>query len=283
MSERFSDRIGATQPTRTLLVNAVSTELRHTAWNWMLDTFGDYSSRRDAVWRDLLREQYRNYFKLPVDSVPAYESDCQKIVKHHLLNTETEWFKVYNYLEHVLQNNIPYAKFARAQVQLNRLLERELSGYRAVDALLVPITNPTEIAAIAEALDTAGAVQLVAEHIHKALDLLGRKPRPDYLNSIKESISAVEGIAKLLTSGKSSGLEGALRPLAAKIDLHPALVQGFLKLYGYTSDADGIRHPILDIPDAGFAEAKFMLVTCSAFVNYITSRATDAGMLTPAP
>ena len=30
--------------------------------------------------------------------------------------------------------------------------------------------------------------------------------------------------------------------------LHPALRQAFNNLYGYTSDEEGIRHPLLDNP-----------------------------------
>ena len=49
--------------------------------------------------------------------------------------------------------------------------------------------------------------------------------------------------------------------------------EGFVKLYGYTSDEHGIRHSMLDIPDIGFAEAKFMLVACSAFANFLIDSA----------
>lgn len=44
----------------------------------------------------------------------------------------------------------------------------------------------------------------------------------------------------------------------------------FEKLYGYTSDANGIRHANgLGEGDSTFEEAKYMLICCSAFVNYL--------------
>lgn len=52
-----------------------------------------------------------------------------------------------------------------------------------------------------------------------------------------------------------------------------------MKLYGYASDEDGIRHPILDSTNVGFAEAKFMLVSCSAFVNFILEKVQEAKLL----
>ena len=43
-----------------------------------------------------------------------------------------------------------------------------------------------------------------------------------------------------------------------------------MKLYGYTSDESGIRHAgRIDGKGTTFAEAKFMLIACSAFVNYL--------------
>jgi hypothetical protein len=49
--------------------------------------------------------------------------------------------------------------------------------------------------------------------------------------------------------------------------------QGFKNLFRYTSDEDGVRHAAKDEPTVSFDEAKFMLVTCSAFVNYLTPKA----------
>lgn len=45
--------------------------------------------------------------------------------------------------------------------------------------------------------------------------------------------------------------------------------EAFVKLYGYTLDANGIRYSVKNGKDATFVEAKFMLVACSAFVNNI--------------
>jgi hypothetical protein len=61
--------------------------------------------------------------------------------------------------------------------------------------------------------------------------------------------------------------------------LHGALRSAFEKLYGYTSDESGIRHAILEDPAVGFEEAKYMIVACSAFANYLAAKAEKAGLL----
>lgn len=50
----------------------------------------------------------------------------------------------------------------------------------------------------------------------------------------------------------------------------------FEKLYGYTSDANGIRHAgNIGGNSSTFEEAKFMLVSCSAFINYLIGVLAD--------
>ena len=48
-------------------------------------------------------------------------------------------------------------------------------------------------------------------------------------------------------------------------------------MYGYTSDADGIRHAMTEASDLTYSDAKYMLVTCTAFVNYVVGRAAETG------
>jgi hypothetical protein len=55
--------------------------------------------------------------------------------------------------------------------------------------------------------------------------------------------------------------------------MHPALRTALGKLYAYAGDADGIRHALSgEGSNASFDDAKFMLVLCSALVNYLAPR-----------
>ena len=49
-----------------------------------------------------------------------------------------------------------------------------------------------------------------------------------------------------------------------------SLKKGFSALYRYTSNEGGIRHKLTDEDvQVTQAEARFMLIACSAFVNYL--------------
>jgi len=77
---------------------------------------------------------------------------------------------------------------------------------------------------------------------------------------------------------RKASLPDALAAIEKKTTLHASLKQGFVKLCGYTSDADGIRHALLEEPNLDIEDAKFMLVSCSAFVNYLVVKAQKAGI-----
>ena len=116
-------------------------------------------------------------------------------------------------------------------------------------------------------------------HLSSALSKVSNKNNPDYRNSIKESISAIETIAKIISGDDKADLSKALSKLKDKIELHPALEQGFKKIYAYASDEDGIRHSIMEEKNLDKEDAIYMLVSCSAFVNYLIVKADKAGIL----
>jgi HPt (histidine-containing phosphotransfer) domain-containing protein len=63
------------------------------------------------------------------------------------------------------------------------------------------------------------------------------------------------------------------------LGIHHALKKGFSLIYGYTSDEGGIRHAMIGENKCDFDDAKYMLVSCSAFLNYLAGKASKAGLL----
>ena len=159
---------------------------------------------------------------------------------------------------------------AKAIEFLNGVLEKQNAAYRIVGTEIVEITDTNEIKAIEDALSHPDAP--VRENIRTALAMLSDRQKPDYRNSIKESISAVEATCRLVTGMERATLGDALKRIPK---LHPALQRSFLAMYGFTSDADGIRHSLLDESNLTYADAKFMLAASSAFVSYLRSSVTQ--------
>jgi hypothetical protein len=275
--ERFSDRIGITQPKRQLQLDEMDEGLRNGLWNWACWLFG-YRSRSHSGagdnWHALAsRGLWDEFFHRRVDELPR---DVQKEVKGWFLGAS--WHDVYNFTEYLLTAcrrvfDSYDDRRRQAETALNEYLEREMAGFRSIGGQLVPVTSPAEIAEIERAATPRAGFEGVSTHINKALELLSKKPEPDKENSIKESISAVEAAAKLLTGETSGGIDPALAILDKQKKLHPAFKLALSKLYAYTSDEDGIRHAILEEADVSFAEARFMLIACSAFANLLIESA----------
>ncbi len=186
----------------------------------------------------------------------------------YLIDTQGHFY--YNIYTKTYKNRSIYEK-------VNNYFVRECIGYRFVDGIIVPISDTYEVNALEEAL--YNRYEPVYQHLSKANKLLADRDKPDYENSIKESISAVEAICEIITGikGKEATLGTMLKKLEENgVEIHQALKSAFSTLYGYTSDANGIRHAgDIGGKSSTFEEAKFMLVSCSAFINYLTALSAD--------
>ena len=153
--------------------------------------------------------------------------------------------------------------------EFNGVFEQEFVGYRFIGDVITPISDEIEVMTIEKGLEVE--FKGCRAHIHKALGFLSDREKPDYKNSIKESISAVESICKIITGDINSDLSRTLKKLKeAGIHIHPTLEQAWGKLYAYTCDEGGVRHAEKAYEsNVTFEEAKYMLVSCCAFVNYL--------------
>jgi hypothetical protein len=189
------------------------------------------------------------------------------------------WFEVYDFIE-ALYSELKDSSTAAELAELtNQFLETEMSAFRLVDGHIADITSKEEIEAIEAAGRDTQTLGPVHTHLREALAKLTDRKNPDYRNSIKEAVSAVEGICQLITGDRKATLGTALKKAKdAGVQLHPALEQAWIKLYGYTSDAGGIRHALTDEPNIGRSEATYMLVSCSAFVSHLIELSRAAGI-----
>jgi len=200
------------------------------------------------------------------------------MLRNYYFAEQVPWFKVYDFVEFVANNYPDERKNASFIESCNTVLEKEKSAYRFVGKQITQITSREEILEIEEALDSPFAQ--VNAHLENALKLFSNKTNPDHRNSIKESISAVEALCRIVTRDDKATLGKALDSIEreGKIKLHGALKKAFDSLYGYTSSAEGIRHALLEEPTLDSEDAKFMLISCSAFVNYLVTKASKTGL-----
>jgi hypothetical protein len=269
----FSERMGIKPMKDIILRDSISEEIRNGLWSLFEIYF----------WRSLedptdLYPLWMYYFKKPIDTIPNYDHDKYGFIRDYFFSCE--WNQVYDFIEFIA-NNFSHTQKSQEKtfmILCNFFLERELSAYRFIDGIIAPLTSEEEIVEVDEALEKSKSIGLVSDHLRRSIELLADRKNPDYRNSIKESISAVEAICKLIVGNDKSTLGEALKIIDDKITIHPALKKALSNIYGYTCDAEGIRHSLLNEPTLDLEDAKFMLVSCSAFTNYLIAKSSKAGI-----
>jgi hypothetical protein len=229
-----------------------------------------YTELEEAIWCFFLNQRRKDFYSGRGRLVVA---------TRYLQDDKKEWYTKFDLIEftlRVLRNKTPRADRSFMAVVdsfvkiLNSTFKRLDYAYRVVDDQIVEITDQEEIAAIEEAVRQNSTIKT---HLSEALKLMSNRQTPDYRNSIKESISAVEALCREITEENTLG--DALKALEKKgVKIPTFLKSGFEKLYLFTNDKrTGIRHSLMeDTESPTFDEAKFMLVACSAFVNYVQSK-----------
>ena len=264
----FSQRKGLKTISEIIQLDGMNDDLRNSLWNilcylfWENDEF--YDTRNRINIEGMSKDIWSEFFKLPIDGRPSTPKLIIDTIRKFFFSCE--WNIVYDFIEFIV--NLYGDKLLGFTELVNNVLEKELSGYRFAGKQLTDITNEEELSMIEEAVRDSKYAG-VSGHIQSAIEHYSNQEKPDYRNSIKESISAVESMARIISGKTNATLGDAIKEIEKKGNLHPALKEGFLKLYGYTSDEGGIRHSMVDIPNLGSKEARYFLVTCSAFVNYL--------------
>jgi hypothetical protein len=272
---KFSQRIGARRPPRSGLEEA-SPELRTALWNALhKSAFPEEAEHREralaharAMW---------NHLGWRTDQVPLLPHQMRE-------SLATEWFsckwpEFFDLIEFSARTLATSVSSVRQQwfEMLNRILESKGCAYRFIAEHIVPLTNTTEATEVVRGAESA--IPVVGAHIREAAKLLPPNAGANPRDSIRESIAAVEAALRHLNGTPSTTLTEGLAAFEARHGpLHPSLRQGLAMLYAYTSDESGVQHALIE-ETAGVSgdDARFMLVTCSAFTNYLVTLSASTG------
>ncbi len=266
----FSERYGYLKPSEVIVRESITNVIQNSIYNWITMLWD-----RNAYYihgfnfRKIEEYVWLYFFNQRTDTFRHQDN----IIRKYILSESPAWYKKLDLIEFVCNYINQIHPDANLCIDfLNTEFERHNFAYRYVDGRFIEITSNNEIEAIDKALTTP--IDGVKTHLQTALKLLSASQvDPDYRNSIKESISAVECLCREMTG--TSTLDDALKHLAQKgISINPQLKKGFENLYYYTNDKrTGVRHALMDDTNAPTsAEAMYMLITCSAFINYLNMK-----------
>lgn len=285
---RFSERYKYKPVREVIQIESMDEPLRNGIWSLLKlfywdevhhssDLYGGYylSSIGNERIKALCELIWFDLFKIPLDQI----DDNWKVVLKQLRDYffGCAWFEVYDFIEFIAKHYSEKSVNTNFMEACNGTLEKEMSAFRFANGIITRITGQQEIEEIEKALGSS--VEPVATHLQRALELLSDRSSHDYRNSIKESISAVESLVARIAKTEKGTLGQLLKKLEDSVGLHPALKAAFSSLYGYTSDENGIRHALHESDKVDFHDAKFMLVVCSTFINYVEGKVQNSCVL----
>jgi hypothetical protein len=244
--------------------------LRNSLWNvvyTVLETpLGDrnpyvHDAHREC--REVFETLWTAFFKVPVHEIHTFSSERLIATLREPFLIVWPWWKVYDFLE-FLPSAFRGARYytpsrgVELRQYLNVVLEREMSAYRFVDDVLTPITDVIEIETIEHAVNAATPEPWVT-HLRSSLAHLSSRAHPDYVHAIEEAMLSVSAVCQ----GVAHDPKATVADVIDHLDIRPAMRDAFARLYAW--EPSGIDPP-------GFAEAKFMLVACSGFVNFVLQK-----------
>jgi len=276
--------MGLTPVRKALQKDGIDDKLRNQLWNVYYDAFisrfenQPNSEEEDKASDMYLKVLWEDHYGERIDEFPQ-EHKLFRYIKNVFFSCK--WYKLYDFIQFTISRYNTSKKINAQWITYyiyatNEVLAKHLSAYKIIDKKICPIISEIEIQSIEKALEYNGEFKAVNIHLNCALELLSDRNKPNYRNSIKESISAIESLCRIITGDEKVKFSKGMVIIENSLGLHKSLTKAFTKIYGYTSDEKGIRHSLLDEDNVKFEEAKLMLVSCSAFANYLIQKQANA-------
>ena len=264
-----------------LALGELSEEARIKLWDllafsaWSRDRHGNWKwHSHDDGWVDIFIMLHRDFLVRPLDEFTSDSNWLVDMYRDLILGEDgLDFNNIFDLFQMIMRHpDCPYDFI----IDVTTIFEEYQLAY-VVDIEDPPTILPAATLQEGEAL--TGTIKELREaglqgaetHLKKAGELINGS---DWPGAIRESIHAVESVARQLAPDASKELRPALNSLEKNGRFHPAFKDALNKLYGYTSDEEGIRHPLITnaASPAGQDEAVFMLGACASFASYLWRR-----------
>lgn len=220
-------------------------------------------------WKTILYDKHVVRDHRPADEFPNRPKDHIEPLKR-IFMTGT-YLEVYGTLQFIFRRQVRHRHFVQ---QIGAILKDCRAGYRLADdqQTLLPVASEEEAVVALQAFESMNADRYAGARVHMAR-AAERLTASDSAGGVRESMQAVGSVARVIT-GKNTFAD-ALKVIESRWKIQGALKIGFARLYDYSSAEKGIRHPLIDDPNAQVdeADALFMFGACAAFITYLINKA----------
>ena len=273
----FTERMGL-KPPQTQPEDDISESTSNCLWNAVYESYficitpserlpWHYGPRPFCIPRKTMFEKlWLDFFEQRIDKMPMPESfvNAFDILYHNLSG-----FQKFDFVEAIWEYGPPESRDSFGE-KCDKCLKKRDEQYRFVEGQVVPDMPDEEKKSVEDAIEVEKSFDGKDSRLKQALFHLSNRKDPDYLSSMQNSIWALELVIKEV-AGKEVATKGfgtALAKLEEKVELEKSLKDSISSLYGWTNHI-GVRHGTPVKKELKEENALFLLVTCSAYINYI--------------
>ncbi|MEZ4937066.1 MAG: hypothetical protein R2799_05685 [Crocinitomicaceae bacterium] len=223
-NKRFSERIGKAKVRDTFQLDDIDKDLRNSLWNcvhyYVCGPMQNKFSLGESHYIGLVHQIWFSFIKEPIDKIRHQTHDVAKDLKINFYGWD--YLKVYDFIDFLATIEAPPFNQSKFIELCDEVLRREKSGYRFVNGVLAPFTSEQEISTIESAINesTNEGWKGVSFHLNESLKCISNKENPDYRNSIKESILALESTCQEITGDENKELGITLKKIKDNLKIH---------------------------------------------------------------
>ena len=273
----FSQRYGYKDVPQQLKLEELPRGARVQIWNCVLEFLRNHGSSQHSHYEgtsaEILKSVYLEFLGHSLDEFSTYEPNVDSRLKKLFCST-LRFYELFDLLELIMKHNLCPIDFVH---NLQQIFIKTQLAYSIVETenfppIIVPISNSCDREILIEALNTADENGFDTVHLHLA-NSINKIKQEDWNGSVRESVSALESVVKILAERESTSFSNTLKSLM----LHKALEQGIVKLYGYASNKPGVRHAKLSPEDTEvtLSESLLVLGICSSLTSYLIRENID--------
>lgn len=110
------------------------------------------------------------------------------------------------------------------------------------------------------------------EQFEKAIKHLNVRPNPDVENCIKDAVSAIESVGRIIVKNDKALLSDIIKDMVKNEIIPKPLDQAIQKVYAYRGDQPGVAHGLVGASKVTIDEAEFVLAMSAAIIIYLAKK-----------
>lgn len=278
MNKPFSRRFGYQDVPPQLRLGEVSDQFRNRvkyafgkilddiSFNDALSSAGFGEARISQVGKDLIANYWAETLGNDPNDAPVRFGTVKGFIDKLIL--KGKFWAVFDLCEY-------FANHARNREEFKNLVEnaceQERLSYRFREGLFYAFGNAEQAKSLEKSINdmNENGLHNSSGHLLNSSRLLAEG---DYSGSVRESAHALESVVRQLANGPKT-FGPALSEISKVHSIHPAIKGIINKVYGYSSDEEGARHPLVGKAesDASESDALFTMTVAGSSISYLLS------------